>query len=70
MARGPLTFRQRDVTRAIKAAQAAGVALTRVWIEADGKIVLGIANGQVDLVGQPSGPPLGSPEVNTWEDVA
>jgi hypothetical protein len=44
MARGPCTFRQKDLTRAIKAAQAAGVSLRRVWVEADGRIVLSIAD--------------------------
>ena len=44
MPRGPRTFRQKDLTRAIKATQAAGVALREVWIEADGRIVLSIAD--------------------------
>ena len=48
MARGTCTFRQRDVTRAIRGAQAAGVTLRRVWIEADGRIVLGLAYGQAE----------------------
>ena len=47
MARGPCTFRQKDLTRAIKAAQAAGVSLRRVWVEADGRIVLSIADEAV-----------------------
>ena len=48
MARGTCTFRQRDVTRAIRGAQAAGVTLRRVWIEADGRIVLGLAYGRAE----------------------
>jgi hypothetical protein len=38
MSRGPLTFRQSDVTRAIRAARAAGVEVARVEIDKDGKI--------------------------------
>lgn len=42
MARGPCTFRQRDLTRALKAAEAAGVdlALRRIEIGPDGTIRL------------------------------
>lgn len=40
MARGPCTFRQRDVTQALKAATAAGVKVARCEIDRDGRIVL------------------------------
>jgi hypothetical protein len=40
MARGALTFRESDLTRALKAAAKAGVALARVEICKDGRIVL------------------------------
>jgi hypothetical protein len=40
MARGPTTFRQRDVTAAIKAVCAAGCDVSRVEIGKDGKIVI------------------------------
>jgi len=40
MARGELTFRQTDVTRALKAAKQAGVEIARIEISKDGKIVL------------------------------
>jgi hypothetical protein len=50
MARGPLTFKQRDLTRAIRAALAAGLKVERAYIEVDGRIMLGFAkpNGKLD----------------------
>jgi hypothetical protein len=40
MARGPCTFRQRNVTAAVKAVVAAGVEVARVEVDTDGKIVV------------------------------
>jgi hypothetical protein len=40
MARGNLTFKQTDVTRAIRAAVAAGVEVARVEVDKEGRIVI------------------------------
>jgi hypothetical protein len=40
MARAQAIFRQADVTRAFRAAKAAGVRVARVEIDRDGKIVI------------------------------
>jgi hypothetical protein len=40
MPRGPCTFKQSDVTRAVKAVVAAGVGVVRVEVDKDGRIVV------------------------------
>jgi hypothetical protein len=40
MSRAPSTFRQQDVTRAVKAVTAAGVGIARVEIDKAGKITI------------------------------
>jgi len=60
MARAPSTFRQADVTRAVKAVTAAGVHIARIEIDKAGKIVIAAeANGQ----------PGESTEGNEWDRV-
>ena len=54
MPRAPSTFRQQDVTRAIKAATAAGVGIARVEIDKAGKIII-ITGETTDQPGQASG---------------
>jgi hypothetical protein len=48
MARGPCTFRQQDVTRAVKAVVAAGMTLRRIEIDKNGKIVLDVSDVQTE----------------------
>jgi hypothetical protein len=42
MARAPSTFRQQDVTRAVKAVAAAGVGIARVEVDRAGKITIAL----------------------------
>ena len=48
MSRGPATFRQRDLTAAVKAMQAAGCEVARVEIGKDGKIVVVTGKGAAE----------------------
>ena len=61
MARAPSTFRQQDVTRAVKAVTAAGVHIARIEIDKTGKIVIITVDG-ADRLGE-------STEVNEWDRV-
>ena len=58
MARGPCTFRQGDVTRALKGAVKAGIDVQRIEIDRTGKIVI--------APGKPDGHPVGS--TTSWEE--
>ena len=49
MARAPSTFRQQDVTRAVKAVTAAGVNIARVEIDKSGKIVIVTGGAKAEL---------------------
>lgn len=59
--RGTCTFRQRDVTAAVKAVAAAGVAIARVEVDRAGKIVI-IAVGTNGAVEESGG-------TNEWDSV-
>lgn len=61
MARAPSTFRQQDVTRAVKAVAAAGVHIARVEIDKAGKIII-ISADATDQPGE-------STEANEWDRV-
>jgi hypothetical protein len=57
MSRGPYTFKQRDLTRAIRATEKAGIEVGRIVIDRDGKIVI-IPKATDDVLG-----------VNEWDTV-
>jgi hypothetical protein len=61
MPRAPSTFRQQDVTRAVKAVAAAGVHIARIEIDKTGKIVI----ITVEATDQPSE----ITEGNEWDHV-
>jgi hypothetical protein len=63
MARDPLTFRQRDVTAAIKAVKAAGYSVARIEIDRDGKIVI------VPAIASGGEPVADKPDSNEWDEV-
>jgi hypothetical protein len=54
MSRGPCTFRQSDLTRAINAVKAAGESVARIEVDSAGKIV--IVTGKGDSVTSSSNP--------------
>jgi hypothetical protein len=56
MPRGPRTFRQQDVTRALRASVAAGVEVRRVEIDREGKIVLVFGSATGSQVTEPAAP--------------
>ena len=60
MGRGPCTFRQADVERAVRAADKAGVELARIEIAKDGKIILVIDKSRNSNTGS-------EPDTNPWD---
>ncbi len=60
MSRAPSTFRQRDLTAAVKAMVAAGQKLTRVEVDKDGRFVLMVADA--DAASVKSSTPTETPE--------
>ena len=49
MARSPSTFRQADVTRAVKGVVAAGVGIAQVEIDKSGKIVIVTGGAKTEI---------------------
>jgi hypothetical protein len=64
MARAPSTFRQQDVTRAVKAVTAAGVDVARVEIDKAGKITIIAVNPELRDEGS------AEKERNEWDSVS
>jgi hypothetical protein len=64
MARVRLTFRQRDITAAIKAVEAAGHKVARVEIGQDGRIVVELTPPVVSGTA-----PEPEPKPNPWDEV-
>ena len=62
MARGPLTFKQRDITAAIRAAVQAGQQVDRIEIRRDGSFAIILANGKEQV------PEPGSAS-SEWDDL-
>ena len=58
MGRNPSTFKQRDVTKAVKAVTAAGIQIARVEVDKDGRIVV--------VAGKPTSD---STSANPWDQV-
>ncbi len=61
MSRGQQTFKQSDVTKALKATVKAGVAVERVEIDKNGKIVVVTAKQEKAFEEEP--------EKNEWDEV-
>jgi len=61
VARGALTFRQKDLTRALRATVAAGIAVQRIEIDKDGKITV--------VAGMPDSDRASGDQHNEWDTV-
>jgi len=62
MSRGQQTFKQRDLTKAIKATVKAGITVERVEIDKDGKIIIVFTKVEDAAIGK-------KPGKNEWDGV-
>jgi hypothetical protein len=62
LSRHPLTFRQRDVAAAIKAAKAAGCEVARIKVDKEGQITLILSNGKEKPLDEPC-------RQNEWDEI-
>jgi hypothetical protein len=62
MARGTLTFRQRDLVRALKGAKAAGIEVAQVEIDKAGKIVIVTGRPTIEQTGT-------GDDINEWDQI-
>ena len=62
MTRGPLTFKESDLKRAVKSAKESGLEVTSIEITKAGNIVVHVAGEEVEPIDKKE-------EDDTWEDV-
>ena len=63
MSRGRHTFRQRDLTRALKSMRAAGVPIERIGFDEHGRPVISAAPGTSEAVGKANDAPQDAVEL-------
>ena len=49
MSRGKCKFKQSDITRALRATKAAGVGISKIEIEPDGRMVIVLSDGEGEM---------------------
>lgn len=57
MSRGPVRFREREASRAVRAAEKAGLTVERIEVSADGRLSLVTSHGKQEV----------APEINEWD---
>jgi hypothetical protein len=60
--RGKYKFKQSDITRALRATRAAGVGISKIEIEPDGRMVLLLSDGKAEVTEDDC-------RDNPWDDV-